>query len=233
VRFANRKTLANFNSVTTFRFGVFASGGGSNLQILMDKIQSGELPAELAFVLSNNSKCKALQRARDFGVPTYHVSAVTEGSEAKVEQKILSLVKEHKIDLLVLAGYMKKVPPPLLVQLKNRIVNIHPALLPAFGGEGFYGHKVHAGVLARGAQFTGITVHMVNEHYDEGQILLQCVVAVPEGCTAEELGAKVLKMEHDSFWRVIRAFAVGDIVPTESDAPGAAVVVKRSIVIPE
>lgn len=208
-----------------FRFGVLASGGGSNLQVLMDKINCGDLPAELSFVLSNNSKCKALARAREFGVPAYHVSAVTAGSEPKAEEKILEIIRSHEIELLVLAGYMKKIPPSLLVQLKNRIVNIHPALLPAFGGEGFYGKKVHEVVLARGAQFTGVTVHMVNEQYDEGQIILQRVISVPVGCTTQELAEKVLIVEHDSLWRVVKAFALGEIVPTESNDAARAVMV--------
>lgn len=206
-----------------YRIGVFASGGGSNLQALMDRIRSGDLPADLAFVLSNNGKSGALARARAFGAPAYHVSAFTEGSEEAVLARVLRLIDLHAIDLLVLAGYMKKVPPALLARLKNRIVNIHPALLPAFGGEGFYGSKVHEGVVARGCQYTGLTIHMVNEKYDEGQIVLQRVVPVPRGATPEAVAADVLKGEHAWFWQVVRAFAVGEIRPTDSDEPGRAV----------
>ena len=206
-----------------FRIGVFASGGGSNLQAILDKIKTGELPIEVAFVLSNNSKCGALTRARDFGIPVYHVSSFTEGSEDKAALRINDIVRTHAPDLLVLAGYMKKVPSILLTQLKNRILNIHPALLPAFGGEGFYGSRVHEAVIARGAQFTGITIHMVNAAYDEGQIILQKIVPVPIGTTAEQLAAKVLECEHAHFWRVILGFALGDIRPTNSDYPSKAV----------
>lgn len=210
-----------------FRIGVFASGGGSNLQALMDRIRSGELAVEIAFVLSNNSKSGALDKARAFGAPAYHVSAFTEGGEDKAAARMLEIARTHSIDLLVLAGFMKKLPPALLAELKNRILNIHPALLPAFGGEGFYGSKVHAGVIARGAQYSGITIHMVNENYDEGQIVLQRVVPVPIGCTPEELAAKVLACEHAHLWRVIRAFATGEIQPTSSDDPARAVDARR------
>lgn len=206
-----------------YRIAVFASGGGSNLQALIDRIRSGELPAELAFVLSNNSKSGALEKARAFGAPAYHVSALTEGGEGKAVDRMVSLLREARADLLVLAGYMKPVPAGVLAAMKNRVVNIHPALLPAFGGQGYYGHKVHEGVVARGCQYTGLTIHMVNDRYDEGQILLQRIVPVPPGSDADRVGALVLVQEHGWYWRVIRAFATGQIRPLEGDEPGRAV----------
>jgi phosphoribosylglycinamide formyltransferase-1 len=209
--------------MAAYRIAVFASGGGSNLQALMDRIRSGELPVEIAFVLSNNSKSGALEKARAFGAPAYHVSAPSEGGEEKAVARMLALLDAHKADLLVLAGYMKPVPAEVLARMKNRIVNIHPALLPAFGGQGYYGHKVHAGVIARGCQYTGITIHMVNERYDEGQILLQRVAHVPPGSTADEVGALVLKQEHAWYWQVIRAFATGAIRPLAGEDPSRAV----------
>jgi phosphoribosylglycinamide formyltransferase-1 len=209
--------------VGLFRIGVFASGGGSNLQAIIERIRGGELPVEISFVLSNNSKSGALAKARVADIPAYHVSAFTEGGEEKAVARMQELVRSHSIDLLVLAGYMKKVPPPLLASLGNRVLNIHPALLPAFGGEGFYGHKVHEGVIARGCQYSGMTIHMVNEAYDEGQIILQKSVAVPRDCTPEELGARVLKLEHAYYWRVVRGFSLGELKPTGSSDPGKAV----------
>jgi len=209
--------------VAKYRIGVFASGGGSNLQVLMDKIRSGELPADLAFVLSNNSKSGALARARQFRTEALHVSGFTEGGEAEAVARMAAIVKSSGIDLLVLAGYMKLVPHAVHALLKNRILNIHPALLPAFGGAGMYGHHVHEAVVARGCQFTGISIHMVNEAYDEGQIVLQRIVPVPPGSSADAVAAAVLKCEHAHFWQVVRGFAVGEIKPTESDAPGLAV----------
>jgi phosphoribosylglycinamide formyltransferase-1 len=205
-----------------YRIAVFASGGGSNLQALIDRIRSGGLPVEIAFVLSNNSKSGALEKARAFGAPAYHVSSLSEGGEGKAVARMLDLLDGHKADLLVLAGYMKPVPTELLARMKNRVVNIHPALLPAFGGQGFYGHKVHEGVVARGCQYTGLTIHMVNDRYDEGQILLQRVVPVPPGSTADEVGALVLKQEHAWYWQVIRAFATGAIRPLAGDDPSRA-----------
>src|SRR5690606_9903013 len=189
----------------------------------MDRIRSGELPADLAFVLSNNGKSGALAKAKAFGTRAYHVSGFTEGGEKKAEARMLALVAQHSIDLLVLAGYMKKVPDALLAKLRNRIVNIHPALLPAFGGAGYYGSKVHEGVIARGCQYSGITIHMVNEAYDEGRIILQRVVPVPAGSTPESVAASVLKLEHAFYWQVVHAFAVGEIRPTDSLEPGKAV----------
>lgn len=211
------------NAKKPFTVAAFASGGGSNLQVLIDKQRTGELPVRLAFTLSNNSKALALQRTRDAGALALHVSAKTEGSEAAVAEKMVRLLEEHRVDLLILAGYMKKVPPQVLTAMRNRVINIHPALLPAFGGEGFYGHKVHEGVVARGCQITGMTIHMVNEDYDAGQIVYQESVRVEPRWTAEEVGAAVLKLEHNSYWRVIRAFAVGQIQATESVSPSEAV----------
>ncbi len=189
----------------------------------MDRIRSGDLPADLAFVLSNNSKSGAMAKAEAFGTHAYHVSAFTEGSEEKAALRMAEIIRASAIDLLVLAGYMKLVPAPVHALLPNRILNIHPALLPAFGGAGFYGSKVHEAVIARGCQFTGVTIHMVNEAYDEGQIILQRVVPVPAGSSAEAVAAGVLKREHEWYWQVVRAFAIGEVKPTESHEPGRAV----------
>ncbi len=199
-----------------FTVAAFASGGGSNLQVLIDKQRTGELPVRLAFTLSNNSKSLALQRTREAGALALHVSAKTEGSEEAIAETMVRLLAEHQVDLLVLAGYMKKVPAQVLAAMHNRVINIHPALLPAFGGEGFYGHKVHEGVVARGCQITGMTIHMVNEDYDAGQIIYQGSVRVEPHWTADDVGAAVLKLEHHNYWRVIRAFAAGQIQPTDS-----------------
>jgi phosphoribosylglycinamide formyltransferase 1 len=206
-----------------YTIAVFASGGGSNLQVLIDKVRTGELPVRLAFVLSNNSKSMALERARNAGIPALHVSSKTEGSEAAAAAKMVALLGEHQVDLLVLAGYMKKVPTEVLSAMPNRVLNIHPALLPAFGGEGFYGHKVHEGVVARGCQVTGMTIHMVNEVYDAGQIVLQMPVQVTPSMSPEAVGAAVLRLEHAFFWQVVKAFAEGQVQPTESENPGLAV----------
>ena len=188
---------------------VLCSGNGSNLQILLDRAASGDLGAHIAWVAGNNSRAYALERARHAGIPAFHVSTKTEGSEAGVAKRLTELVKEHQVETLVLAGYMRTLPRELLSLLPNRVVNIHPSLLPAFGGQGMYGHHVHEAVIARGAQWSGVTVHLVSEAYDEGPILWQRPVAVLSSDTAETLAARVLKVEHDTLWRVIRALSEG------------------------
>lgn len=185
-------------------YGVLCSGGGSNLQALLDRSASGDLPARPAWVVSNNANAFALERARRAGVPAFHVSTRTEGSDEGVGKRLVELIDQHDVRVLVLAGYMRVVPPAVLQRLPGKVVNIHPALLPAFGGRGMYGHHVHEAVIARGARWTGVTIHLVTENYDEGPILRQRVVAVQPHDTAETLGARVLKLEHDSLWREIR-----------------------------
>lgn len=205
------------------RYAALASGGGSNLQAILDRARAGQLPARLVFAASNNSGSPALEKARNAGAPAYHVSAKTEGSDDGVAARLLGLLDDHPADLLVLAGYMKKVPDAVLARMKNRVINIHPALLPEFGGAGMYGRHVHEAVVRAGRPASGMTIHMVNEHYDEGQIILQRRVAIPSGATPEEVGRRVLALEHDSYWRVLKAFADGDITPTDSDDPARAV----------
>lgn len=186
-------------------YAVLCSGGGSNLQSLLDRTASGDLPGRCAWVAANNRDAFALERARAAGVPAHHVSTRTEGSDDGVGRKLVELIDQHDVRLLVLAGYMRVVPQAVLRRLPGRIVNIHPALLPAFGGKGMYGHHVHEAVLARGAQWTGVTIHLVTESYDEGPILRQRVVAVHPSDTPDTLGARVLRVEHDTLWREVRA----------------------------
>jgi len=209
--------------VAALRFAVLASGGGSNFQAVLDRIKAKDLIALPVFVAGNNSQAQVLERARKAGIPAYHISSKTEGSEAAVTARLMGLLEEYSPDLLMLAGYMKKVPEVLLHRMKNRVLNIHPALLPAFGGEGFYGHKVHEAVVKRGCQFTGLTIHMVNEEYDAGQIVLQRTVAVLPDMDADGVAAAVMAKEQDSYWRVLKGFAEGKIVSTGSSDPAQAV----------
>jgi phosphoribosylglycinamide formyltransferase-1 len=189
----------------TRRIAVLCSGGGSNLQALIDRASSGDLPARIAWVVSNNGAAQALERARKAGIAAFHVSARTEGSPEAADERLLALVREHRIDVLVLAGYMKALPSGILAELPGRVVNIHPSLLPAFGGRGMYGSHVHEAVIARGARWTGVTIHLVTENYDEGPILRQRIVAVQPGDTPESLGSRVLAIEHDTLWREVRS----------------------------
>ncbi len=183
------------------------------MNAILEHIQDGSLSAQPVFVLSNNSSAGALEHARRHVVPTYHVSTVTEGGEEGVERRMLELLRAHPADLLVLAGYMRKVPPAVLGAFPLGAVNIHPALLPAFGGHGCYGMRVHEAVIQKGCQYSGITVHRVDPNYDEGQILLQRALEIPPWQTPEELASAVLKLEHAWYWQVLQGFAEGDIRP--------------------
>jgi len=192
-------------SVSHPSIAVLCSGGGSNLQALISRVDCGDVEARIAWVASNNGNAFALERARRAGIPAHHVSALTEGGSEGVERKLLELLEEHSVRVLVLAGYMKVLPAAVIRALPGRVVNIHPALLPAFGGKGMYGAHVHEAVLKSGAQWTGVTIHLVTENYDEGPVLRQRVAAVVPGDTPATLGARVLALEHDTLWREVRA----------------------------
>ncbi|MEO6068651.1 MAG: phosphoribosylglycinamide formyltransferase [Gemmatimonadales bacterium] len=196
------------------RIAVAVSGGGSNLQALLDTLPPGG-PTHVALVLSNSTKAGALERARAHGVPT--AVLVDHGST----DEWLALLRHHRIDLLVLAGYLKLVPPGVIAAYRGRILNVHPALLPAFGGPGMYGKRVHQAVLDAGATESGCTVHLVDELFDQGEILAQARVPVLPGDTAESLAARVLTAEHQLLPRVVLAIAAaGHPVPL-ADRPTA------------
>ena len=175
---------------------VFASGGGSNLQAIIDGCKAGKINAKVCAVISNNSKSMALQRARGAGIPAFHFSSKTIEDPVQLERAILDTLLSHKTDIIFLAGYMKKIGASILREYENRIFNIHPALLPKYGGRGMFGMHVHQAVIAAGETQTGITIHKVDPEYDTGQIVAQCVVSVEKGDTAETLAARVLAREH-------------------------------------
>jgi formyltetrahydrofolate-dependent phosphoribosylglycinamide formyltransferase len=169
------------------RVAVLASGGGTNLQALIDAL-GPEAPARIVRVISNRSDAGALDRARRAGVPTAVLQHPPDAAE------LLDVLGDA--DLVVLAGYLKLVPAPVVARFRRRLVNIHPALLPAFGGPGMYGRRVHEAVLASGATESGATVHYVDEQYDRGPIIAQRRVPVLPGDTAETLAHRVLAAEH-------------------------------------
>ena len=183
------------------RIAVLASGHGSNLQALLDAL-TDDASAEVTLVIANRADAGALGRARRAGVAT----AVTreDGQDAS---GLIQVLRTAAIDLVVLAGYLKRVPDAVVSAFRNRIINIHPALLPAFGGHGLYGHRVHAAVLASGARVSGATVHLVDEQYDHGRILAQWPVPVRVDDTPETLAARVLAVEHRLLPCVVRACA--------------------------
>lgn len=187
---------------------IFASGGGSNFRAIAEHADRGDLPGvALALLVSNNSGCPAARYARERGMAVSHVSALTHPDAAARGRCLAELLEGHRIDLIVLAGYMKLLPPAVIRLYAGRILNIHPALLPRFGGPGMYGIRVHEAVLASGERETGATVHLVTERYDEGEILAQERVPILPGDTPQTLQHRVLEREHDLYWRVIRRLA--------------------------
>jgi phosphoribosylglycinamide formyltransferase 1 len=184
---------------------VFASGGGSNFRAIAERADRGDLPGvRLALLVTNNSGCGAAEYARSRAMRVDHLSTVTHPDPAALEARLLAALAECEVDLLVLAGYMKLLPRGVIRHYVGAIVNIHPALLPRFGGKGMYGLNVHEAVLRAGVAETGVTVHLVNDRYDEGEILAQERVPVHPGDTPESLQARVLATEHDLYWRVLR-----------------------------
>ncbi|MCJ7508389.1 MAG: phosphoribosylglycinamide formyltransferase [candidate division Zixibacteria bacterium] len=186
---------------------VLASGGGTNLQAIIDSIEQGKLNAEIVAVVSNNSNAFALERARQHNIKAIHLSHKMFATSEEFDEKLLSILKENEIDMIVLAGYMKMLSPTIVRAYKNRILNIHPALLPSFGGPGMYGMHVHEAVINSGAKVTGVTVHLVDEVYDHGAIILQEAVPVLDNDTPETLQQKVLEIEHKLYSQAIQLFA--------------------------
>jgi phosphoribosylglycinamide formyltransferase 1 len=189
------------------RISAFASGKGSNLEAILRNINNGSLNAKVVAVISNKSQAGALINAQNSNIPAYHVSSLLFDSNKEFVNKLLDILKEHKTEIIVLAGYMKKIPMDIVRAYKHRILNIHPALLPSFGGKGLYGQFVHQAVLDYGCKVSGATVHLVDEEYDTGAPIVQQCVPVEEGDTSESLAERVLKTEHIIFSQAIQLFA--------------------------
>ena len=180
------------------RVAVLVSGSGSNLQALLDALRPGG-PAHVVHVISSRPGAGALERARKAGVPTTVLADTQDAGE------LLAALRDT--DLAVLAGYLQRIPPAVVARFRLRLINIHPALLPAFGGPGMYGRRVHEAVLASGAPISGATVHYVDEEYDRGPIIAQWPVPVRAGDTPESLAARVLEVEHRLLPRVVLELA--------------------------
>jgi formyltetrahydrofolate-dependent phosphoribosylglycinamide formyltransferase len=195
--------------VTRARVAVLASGGGSNLQALIDYFaQLGDARAgDIVLVASDRPDAGALDRARQAGIPTALVASrrAPEGSD------LASLLAEHRADVVALAGYLQFVPAEVTRQYAGRLLNVHPALLPDFGGAGMYGARVHRAVLAAGARTSGPTVHFVDDVYDHGPVIARWPVPVRPGDDEHTLAARVLRAEHLLFPRVVQAVAAGDV----------------------
>ena len=180
--------MKELSSTSKTKVAVLVSGGGTNLQAIIDKVQSGELPqVELVKVISSKEGAFALERAAKAGIPT---------AVAKEQADVLNELKACGTELIVLAGYMKVLSEEIIKEYRNRIINIHPSLIPKYCGKGFYGIRVHNAVIAGGETESGATVHYVDEGVDTGEIILQRKVPVEPGDTPEDLAARVLKVEH-------------------------------------
>jgi phosphoribosylglycinamide formyltransferase 1 len=179
---------------------VLVSGRGSNLAAILDAIDRGDLHARVAVVLSNNSTAGGLELAREAGIAAHHISSRTHDDPGAA---MLETLRSHDVDVLVLAGYMKKVDPRVVQAFEGRALNIHPAPLPRFGGPGMYGEHVHRAVLDAGVKHSGPSVHLVSAEYDEGPVLAHAPVEVRPDDTPQTLAARVLAAEHDLYWRVI------------------------------
>lgn len=191
------------------KLGVLVSGGGTNLQSIIDHIESGYLPAEIAVVISSKEGAYALERAKKHHIPAYVVKRKDFDSQEKYEDEMIELLRRHHVELVVLAGFIKVLSPHFVRAFPNRIMNIHPALIPSFCGKGFYGEKVHEAVLTYGAKITGVTVHFVDEGTDTGPIILQRAVAVEDDDTPDTLADRVLKEEHKIYPEAIKLYAEG------------------------
>lgn len=186
------------------RIAVLASGRGSNMQAIIDHFDNlaRERVAKVVLVASNKAESPALIRAATASIDIAHFDATDDGSA------LLALLEKFRVDLVVLAGYLKRIPSRVTRAYSGRMLNIHPALLPAFGGEGMYGTRVHEAVIASGAKETGVTVHLVDDEYDRGAIVAQWRLPVNQSETPESLAARVLNVEHTVYPRVVEMVAI-------------------------
>ena len=179
------------------KIGVLISGGGTNLQAVIDGCENKSINGEVRVVISNKENAYGLERARN-----YNIKAICE----KDENKIIEVLKANEIELVILAGYLKIVSPKLVNEYRNKIINIHPSLIPAFCGKGYYGEKVHQGVIDYGAKVTGATVHFVDEGADTGPIIMQKTVEVKQDDDIKKLAKRVLEVEHEIHTKSISMF---------------------------
>lgn len=176
------------------KIAVCVSGGGTNLQAIIDAIDNGTITnTQIAVVISNNADAYALERAKKAGIESVCISPKSYESRAAFNEDFLKQLNSYNVDLVVLAGFLVVIPPQMIEQYRNRIINIHPSLIPSFCGKGYYGLKVHEGVLARGVKVTGATCHFVDEGTDTGPIILQKAVEVKQGDTPEVLQRRVME----------------------------------------
>jgi len=190
---------------------VFISGGGSNLQSLIDASKSGNLSAKIVLVVAGSPDAYGLERAAKAGIDTFVYRVKDYPNKEAAHRDLMDMLEEYKVDYIALAGYLKLLPAPVVKKYKDHITNIHPALLPKFGGDGMYGHFVHKAVLAAGESESGATVHLVDEIYDHGKILKQGKVKIEPEETADSLAAKVLQVEHRIYPEALENLIRGNV----------------------
>lgn len=202
------------------KIAVLVSGGGTNLQAIIDKIAEGVITnTEIAVVISNNKNAYALERAKQAGIEAVCVSPKDYENREQFNQEFLKTLDSYQVDLVVLAGFLVVIPPAMIQKYENRIINIHPSLIPSFCGTGYYGLKVHEGALARGVKVTGATVHFVDEGTDTGPIILQKAVEVQNGDTPETLQRRVMEQaEWEILPRAIHLIANGKVTVKDKKA---------------
>lgn len=193
------------------KLAVLVSGGGTNLQALIDKIEQGKLPnVSIEIVISSNRNAYALKRAMDHKIPCAVIEKKDYDTQEEFDEALFSLLSQYRIDLIVLAGFLLILPVKIVRHYKNRIINIHPSLIPSFCGKGYYGLKVHEAALARGVKITGATVHFVDEGMDTGPIILQKAVPVLEGDTPQSLQRRVMEQaEWEILPEAVRLYSEG------------------------
>lgn len=194
------------------RIAVLASGSGTTLQAVIDACESGALDGEVVLVISNNSGSGAMTRAAAHGIASAHLSGLTHAAPDALDRAIAATLGASRPDVVLLAGYMKKLGRHTLEAYRGRIINTHPALLPQFGGQGMYGSRVHAAVVESGVPYTGISVHLVDDEYDTGRVLARRELAVPAGADAAALARRVQAVERPFLVEVLQGIAAGEIV---------------------
>ena len=186
------------------KMAVLVSGGGTNLQAIIDSIESGKITnAEIAVVISNNKNAYALERAKKHGIDAKCISPKTFANRQLFNEALLAEIQSYNVDLVVLAGFLLRVPDDMLMAYPNRILNIHPSLLPKYGGKGMYGDNVHKAVVENNEKESGITIHFLNERFDEGEHIAQYKCEVLSTDTYEDVAAKVHALEYEWYPKVI------------------------------
>ncbi|KAL1357092.1 hypothetical protein HN51_009088 [Arachis hypogaea] len=201
------------------KLAVFVSGGGSNFKSIHEASLKGSLHGDVLVLVTNKPDCGGAEYARNNGIPVVVFPKVKDGSDGLSPSELVDTLRSFQVDFILLAGFLKLIPVELIRAYEKSILNIHPSLLPAFGGKGYYGMKVHKAVIASGARYSGPTIHFVDEHYDTGRILAQCAIPVLANDTADELAFRVLKEEHRLYVEVVEALCEERIVWREDGVP--------------